>query len=129
MAFAVDAADAGQAGEVAEFVHICGVERKCGAAVLLRERPGKHHAEFRGMLGASHRRHGVIIELAVDARHAAGLRMRATAAPGERINRRRVDAFLSQHVQDDVLPERLLVVDVRIFQQDRRFMEYAFLEN
>ena len=110
---AVNAADPGQPCIVTVFVHVGRVQR---VSVLLKsqgELPGEHDAELGRMFAAADCFYGVVKQLFVDLRHAAGLCAGAAAAADKDVDRSRVHVFLFEHVQDDPVAEGHLVVDVR----------------
>ena len=71
---------------------------------------------------------GIVIQLLVDDRHAAGLRACAAAAADKHVDIGRVYSFLLQHIQDHLVPERHLAVHMGKLQQNRRVMELTLLE-
>ena len=126
---AVEAADTRQARVIAEFIHIGWIQRISRAVIGFGKPPGQHNPQFGGVLAAADGRLRVFIQFPVDFRHAARLCARAAAAAHEYVNISRINALLGQHVQDNLVPERHLVIDVRILQQYRRVMELAPAEN
>ena len=97
--------------------------------IVLREPPGQHDAQLGSVLAAADGRFGIVVELLVDDRHAAGLGAGTAAAAYENIDLRRIHAFLLQHIEDHLVPEGHLGIDMGELQQDRRVVEPAFAEN
>ena len=125
---AVQSADTRQAGIVAVFIHVGGVQRIGRLMIVLRKPPGQHNPQFRGVLAAAHRRFRIVIQLLVNDRHTAGLRAGAAAAADKHIDIGRVYPFLLQHIQDHLVPERHLAVHMGKLKQNRCVMELALLE-
>ena len=128
MGVAIDAFDARQTCVITVFIDVCRIQRIGVSAEFLREFPRQHDAELRGMLAAADGRHRVVVKPFVNGRHAAWLRIGAAAAADEYVDVRRRDAVVFQHVHDDIVAERHLVVHVGELQQDWRVMENAFFE-
>ena len=125
---AVDTLDAGKPRQVAVFVDVRGIEGERRLRVFLRKNPGEHDAELRRMLGTADRRNSVVVELLVDRRDAAGLRAGAAAAPDKCIDRPRADTLCGEHVKDNALAKRHLVIHVGKREKHRRIVKKTLLE-
>ena len=125
---AVDAPDARQAGQVAQLIHIGGVQRIGRLATGLAQLIGQHHAELGRMIAAAHRLDRIVVQAFIDHRHAFMLGIGASAAADKAVDvRERIAVFLQQG-EDQRLPEGHLIVDRGVAEQLGRVVEDVLVQ-
>ena len=125
---AVDAPDARQAGEVAQLIHIGGIQRIGRLAAGLAQLIGQHHAELGRMVAAAHRLNRIVVQAFIDNRHALMLGIGASTAADKAVDVLQRIAVLLQQGEDQRLPEGHLIVDRGVAEQLRCVVEDVLVQ-
>ena len=80
------------------------------------------------MLRAPYCRFCIIVELLINDRESAGLCAGTASAACKCVNFSRIYIFFLEHMHNNIISERKLIINMRIFQEFRRIVEKIFLE-
>ncbi len=121
--YTVDALDTGESCIFTVLIYVGRIQCECRLVELLSELPCEHDTELGRVLTAAYCSDCIVIELLVDLRDTARLCVRGTATADEYIDLFRLISLVLQHVEDNAVTERHLVIYVRKRKENIRIME------